>query len=57
LAVNNNVAPSTQNQALNALAFFISKVLNISLEGIPTSRSRKEPRIPSVLTKEEVSLL
>ncbi|MDP0587884.1 MAG: tyrosine-type recombinase/integrase [Candidatus Endonucleobacter bathymodioli] len=32
-----------------------SKVLNISLEGISPSRSRKEPRIPAVLTKEEVA--
>jgi integron integrase len=55
LAVNKNVAPSTQNQALNALVFLYSKVLKVPLEGVNASRSRKEPRIPVVLSKEEVS--
>jgi len=55
LAVKKQVAPSTQNQALNALAFLYSKVLQRPLEGVNASRSRKEPRIPVVLTKEEVS--
>ncbi len=55
LAVNKNVAPSTQNQAFNALVFLYSKVLNAPLEGVSASRSRKEPRIPVVLTKEEVA--
>lgn len=54
LVVDKNVAPSTQNQALNALVFLFSKVLGIQLEGLTPSRSRKEPRIPVVLTKEEV---
>ncbi len=55
LAVNKNVAPSTQNQALNALIFLYSKVLQKPLNGIKTSRTRKEPRVPVVLTKEEVT--
>ncbi|MCK5819341.1 MAG: phage integrase N-terminal SAM-like domain-containing protein [Psychromonas sp.] len=41
LAIEKNVAPSTQNQALNALAFFFSNVLNTYLEGIAPSRSSK----------------
>ena len=55
LAVNKNVAPSTQNQAFNALVFLYTKVLNAPLKGVSACRSRKEPRIPVVLTKEEVS--
>ena len=55
LAVKKNVSPSTQNQALNnALALCYSKILLSPLGGVAASRSRKEPRIPVVLTKEEV---
>lgn len=57
LAVNKQVAPSTQNQALNALVFLFSKVLQRPLEGVSACRSRKEPRIPVVLTKEEVGMI
>ena len=55
LAVHKKVAPSTQNQALNALVFLYSKVLNAPLKSVSASRSRKEPRIPVVLTREEVA--
>ena len=55
LAVVQNVAPSTQNQALNALVYCYSKVLKVPFTEVKASRSRKEPRIPVVLTKEEVS--
>ncbi len=55
LAVNQRVAPSTQNQALNALVFCYSKVLNSPFSDVKASRSRKEPRIPVVLSKHEVS--
>lgn len=54
LAVEQNVAPSTQNQALNALVYCYSKVLQVPFSDVKASRSRKEPRIPVVLTKEEV---
>ncbi|MFW5450888.1 MAG: integron integrase [Methylophagaceae bacterium] len=54
LAVKKNVAPSTQNQALNALVFVYNKVLQQPLESVSSTRSRKEPRIPVVLSKEEV---
>lgn len=54
LAVVQNVAPSTQNQALNALVYCYNRVLNAPFSDVKASRSRKEPRIPVVLTKEEV---
>lgn len=54
LAVVQNVAPSTQNQALNALVYCYSKVLKAPFSDVKASRCRKEPRIPVVLTKEEV---
>ena len=55
LAVEQSVAPSTQNQALNALVYCYSKVLQAPFSDVKASRSRKEPRIPVVLTKEEVA--
>lgn len=55
LAVAQSVAPSTQNQALNALVYCYSKVLQTPFTEVKASRSRKEPRIPVVLTKEEVA--
>jgi integron integrase len=54
LAVQANVATSTQNQAFNSLVFLYKKVLKQPLEGVEATRSRKEKRIPVVLTKEEV---
>jgi len=57
LAVQGNVAASTQNQAFNALVFLYSKVLNSPLEGVEAARSRKEKQIPVVLTREEVKLV
>ncbi len=55
LATQQKVAPSTQNQALNALVFLYTKVLKQPLEGVNAARSRKEPRIPVVLSKVEVA--
>lgn len=54
LAVEGNVAPSTQNQALNALLFLYTQVLEQPLDGrIDAVRARKAPRVPVVLTPEE----
>lgn len=54
LAVKRNVAAATQNQALNALVFLYSKVLEQPLGDIgETIRARKSIRIPTVLTHEE----
>jgi integron integrase len=54
LAVQGNVAASTQNQAFNALVFLYKQVLERPLGGVQAARSRKEPQIPVVLTREEV---
>ena len=57
LAVQGNVAASTQNQAFNALIFLYAKVLRQPLEGVDAARTRKDKRIPVVLTREEVKLV
>ncbi len=55
LAVDNNVAPSTQNQAMNALVFLYKKILKIELTGdINAVRSRKKPVVPVIMTRDEV---
>ncbi|MCK5728666.1 MAG: integron integrase [Methylococcales bacterium] len=55
LAVNNHVAASTQNQAMNALVFLYKHVLEHPLvQRIDAVRAKKEPRIPVVLVQEEV---
>jgi integron integrase len=55
LAVSRNVAASTQNQALNALVFFFSHVLNRPLGEIGTFARAKRPKhLPTVLTPSEV---
>ncbi len=54
LAVKKNVAASTQNQALNSLVFLYSKVLSKPLENVQAARSKKQPRIPVVLSIKEV---
>ena len=53
-----NVAASTQGQALNALVFFYRKVLRRELsERIDFVRSKKQRRLPVVLTQSEASRL
>lgn len=54
LAVQANVAASTQNQAFNALVFLYKQILKQPLVGVQATRSRREPRIPVALTREEV---
>ena len=50
LAVERNVAASTQNQALNALAFLYASVLEQPLGDISGAvRAKRPPRIPVVL--------
>jgi len=54
LAVNRNVAASTQNQALSALLFLYQNVLKKDLERpVDAVRAKKPKRLPTVLTKEE----
>ena len=54
LAVDLQVSPSTQNQALSALLFLYRELLamDLDLEGLVRARTRR--RLPVVLTPEEV---
>ena len=55
LAVDGQVAPSTQNLALSALLFLYKEVLHIELPYLDNViRAKKPSRIPVVLTKAEV---
>jgi Phage integrase, N-terminal SAM-like domain len=56
LAVQANVAASTQNQAMNALVFLYRQVLKIPLdEKIDAVRAERKVNAPVVLTREEVA--
>lgn len=56
LAVHGNVAPATQNQAMNALVWLYKRVLNHSLQGsINAVRADKKINVPVVMTREEVA--
>jgi integron integrase len=58
LAVDLNVAPSTQNQALSALKFLYKSVLEMDLEfASPSVRAKKPRRLPTVLSREQTALL
>lgn len=58
LAVYENVAKATQNQAMNALVFLYRKVLKQNLsEDINAVRSGRKINIPVVLTRQETSRL
>jgi integron integrase len=58
LAVEGQVAASTQNQALNALLFLYNTVLEMPLDGnVNAVRAKRPKRLPTVLTKEETLLL
>lgn len=58
LAASDNVAPSTQNQALAALLFLYREVLGRELPWMDEIQRAKRPRrLPTVLTEDEVSAL
>jgi integron integrase len=58
LAVNKNVAASTQNVARNALLFLYKEVLQLELPFLDGIEPAKRPqRLPVVLTREEVQAL
>ena len=57
LAVDLNVAASTQNQALCALIFLYRQVLEIDPGPVDAVRAKKPKRLPTVLTREEVRAL
>lgn len=55
LAVQRNVAASTQNQALSALLFLYRHVLQVDLPWLDdVVRAKRSERLPVVLTREEV---
>ncbi len=56
LAVDKDVAPSTQNQAMNALVFLYKHVLKQTLDQeINAVRASRKINIPMVMTREEVA--
>jgi integron integrase len=58
LAVAENVAASTQNQALSAILFLYQAVLEKDLDRIDgIVRAKKPKRLPVVLTRDEVRVL
>ena len=58
LAVDRNVAASTQNQAFSALLFLYREVLQRPLdERIQAKRAKKPIRLPVVFSKEEVHVI
>ena len=54
LAIEGNVAATTQNQALSALLFLYAYVLNQPLGHVNVIWAKKPVRLPVVLTREEV---
>ncbi len=57
LAVHDQVAAATQNQALNALVFLYKAVLDRPLGDIDAIRAKRSQRLPVVLSKAEVRRL
>ena len=56
LAVKENVSPSTQNQAMNALVFLYKQVLKHTLDQkIDAVRAEKKKNMPVVMTRDEVA--
>ena len=56
LALDKNVAPATQNQAMNALVFLYKRVLKQPMtEEISAVRSSKKTKLPVVMTQKEVA--
>ena len=55
LAIMQRVSSSTQNQAFNALLFLFREVLKIDLQDLSkTVRAKRGPKLPAVLTQDEV---
>jgi len=58
LAMQRHVAPSTQDQAFNAILFLYREILNKDMGDIKkVVRSKKASRLPVIFTREEVKLL
>jgi len=52
-----NISPSQQNQRINAIKFYYEKVLGRLKEFFHVERPKKERKLPTILSKEEVHLL
>jgi integron integrase len=57
LAAKENVSTSTQNLAFAALLYLYREILGIQLENVSALRSRRNRRIPDVLSRKEVACL
>jgi integrase len=57
LAVQKQVAASTQNQALNALVFLYKEVLHMELAEFSAVRAKRPERLPVVLSETETAKL
>ncbi|BAZ04331.1 putative transposase [Calothrix sp. NIES-3974] len=58
LAVHENVAASTQNQALHAVLFLYKEVLKQDLDlQVDAVRAKRSKYLPTVLTQDEVILI
>jgi integron integrase len=53
LAVEGNVAASTQMQAFNALVFLYKRVLQVEVSGLDAVRATRSRRLPVVLSRAE----
>ena len=58
LVLTNNVSPRTQATALNSLAFLYKHIVNNELSlHLNFARSKRQPKLPVVMTKDEVKVL
>lgn len=57
LAMEREVAASTQGQAFHALLFLYKEVLGIELQGIQAVQAKRPQRLPVVLSQGEVKAL
>lgn len=57
LAVERKVSAATQNQALSAVIFLTSEVMELPVEGVDAVRARRSRHLPVVLSREEVRQL
>jgi integron integrase len=58
LALQANVSPRTQATALNSLSFMYKHIIKNELSlNLDFARSKRQPKLPVVMTKEEVKML
>ena len=55
--IKNNYSKSTQNQHINAIKFYFEKCLGKKREYYIIERPRKEKKLPTILSKNEIQLL